>query len=246
MTEKAYKLLAVQEGISNRAAKDLIDRGVVYSGGKKVAVARGEISAKAKFRVEKINKPKIIFQDKKIIAVDKPAHMTTEEVARSYGEFTLLHRLDKETSGVLLFTKDEAFHEDAVQTFKNREVKKEYIAVVQGKCIEAVTVDKPIITIKKGNTLFSKVADEGKDAISHIEPLMLEGKLSKVKVTIETGRTHQIRAHLKSIKTPILGDTQYGAKPYKRVMLHAWRIELLGYKFESKEPSEFIRVMNMG
>lgn len=246
MTEKAYKLLAIQEGISNRAAKDLIDRGVVYSGGKKVTVARGEISPKAKFRVEKINKPKIIFQDKKIIAVDKPAYMTTEEIARGYSEFTLLHRLDKETSGVLLFTKDEEFHKEAVKSFKSREVKKEYIAVVQGKCIEPVTVDKPLITIKQGNTLFSKVADEGKDAISHIEPLMLEGKLSKVKVTIETGRTHQIRAHLKSIKTPILGDTQYGAKPFKRVMLHAWKIELLGYKFESKEPGEFIRVMNMG
>ncbi len=246
MTEKAYKLLAVQQGISNRAAKDLIDRGVVYAGGKKITVARGEISPKTNFRVEKIEKPKILFQDQKIIAVDKPAYMTTEEVARNYSQFTLLHRLDKETSGVLLFTKDEAFHEKAVQAFKSREVKKEYIAVVQGKCIELVTVDKPIITIKKGNILFSKVATEGKDAISHIEPLMIEGKLSKVKVTIETGRTHQIRAHLKSINTPILGDTQYGARPYKRVMLHAWKIELLGYKFESKEPKEFIKVMNMG
>ena len=246
MNEKAYKLLAIQEGISNRAAKDLIDRGVVYSGGRKITVARGEISPKTNFRVDKINKPKIIFQDKKIIAVDKPAFMTTEEVARSYADFTLLHRLDKETSGVLLFTKDEEFHEEAVKAFKRREVVKDYIAVVQGKCIEPVTINQPIITIKKGNTLFSKVVDEGKDAISHVEPLMIEGKLSKVKVRIETGRTHQIRAHLKSINTPVLGDTQYGAKPFKRVMLHAWKIELLGYKFESKEPGEFVRVMNMG
>lgn len=246
MTEKAYKLLAIQEGISNRAAKDLIDRGVVYSGGRKITLARGEISPKTKFRVDKINQPKIIFQDKKIVAVDKPAFMTTEEVARNYGDFRLLHRLDKETSGVLLFTKDEDFHEEAVQAFKSRKVVKEYIAVVQGKFMEPETINKPIITIKKGNILFSKVADEGKDAISHVEPLLLEGKLSKVKVTIETGRTHQIRAHLKSINMPILGDTQYGAKPFKRIMLHAWKVELLGYKFESKEPSEFIRVMNMG
>ncbi|WP_024953742.1 RluA family pseudouridine synthase [Sulfurospirillum arcachonense] len=246
MNEKAYKLLAVQEGISNRAAKDLIDRGVVYSGGKKVTVARGEISSKANFKIEKIAKPKIIFQDKKIIAVDKPAFMTTEEVARNYAEFTLLHRLDKETSGVLLFTKDDAFHEEAVQAFRKREVEKEYIAVVQGKCVEAVTIDDPIITIKKGSSLFSKIASEGKDAITHVEPLMLEGKISKVKVTIETGRTHQIRAHLKSIKMPIVGDTQYGARPYKRVMLHAHKIALLGYSFESKEPGEFAKIMNMG
>lgn len=243
MAEKAYKLLAIQEGISNRAAKDLIDRGVVYSGGKKVTVARGEISPKVKFRVEKIAKPKIIFQDKKIVAVDKPAFMTTEEVARNYSDFTLLHRLDKETSGVLLFTKDEEFHEIAVKAFKNREVVKEYIAVVQGKCIEPETIDKPIITIKKGNILFSRAGDEGKSAVSHVEPLMLEGKLSKVKVIIETGRTHQIRCHLKSIKLPVLGDTQYGAKPYKRLMLHAHKIGLLGYNFTSPEPSEFNKAM---
>lgn len=246
MIEKAYKLLAIQEKISNRAAKDLIDRGVVYSSGKKIVVARGEISNKTKFKIEKINKPKIIYENKKIVAVDKPAFMTTEEIAKNYKDFTLLHRLDKETSGILLFTKDEDFHEEAVKAFKNREVKKEYIAVVQGRCIEEVTVNKPIITIKKGNTLFSKTADEGKDAISHIEPLMMEGKISKIKVTIETGRTHQIRAHLKSIKLPILGDTQYGAKPYKRVMLHASKIALLGYSFESKEPHEFGHAMNLG
>ena len=246
MREKAYKLLAIQEEISNRAAKDLIDRGVVYSGGKKIALARGEISKNVKFRVEKIDKPKIIFEDKKIMAVNKPCFITTEEIAKNYNEQVLLHRLDKETSGVLLFTKDEKFHKLAVSAFKNREVIKEYVAIVQGKCIESFTVDGPIITIKKGNTLFSKIADEGKDAITHVEPLMIAGKLSKVKVKIETGRTHQIRAHLKSIQIPILGDTQYGAKPYKRVMLHAYKIELLGYKFISKEPGEFARIMNQG
>jgi RluA family pseudouridine synthase len=244
MAEKAYKLLAVQEGISNRAAKDLIDRGVVYSGGRKVTVARGEMNPKANFKIEKIAKPKILFEDDKIIAVDKPAFMTTEEVARSYSHATLLHRLDKETSGVLLFTKDEEFHAKAVNAFKQKEVKKEYIAVVQGKCIEPVSIENNLITIKKGNTLFSKIVDEGKSAISHVEPLLLEGKISKVKVIIETGRTHQIRVHLKSINFPILGDTVYGGRPHKRMMLHAHKISLLGYNFTSKEPSEFIRVMN--
>lgn len=244
MTEKAYKLLAIQEGISNRAAKDLIDRGVVYSSGKKITVARGEMNPKTNFRVEKIAKPKILFEDKKIIAVDKPAFMTTEEVARNYEHATLLHRLDKETSGVLLFTKDEEFHKEAVTAFRSREVKKEYIAVVQGKCIEPVSIENNLITIKKGNILFTKIAEDGKDAISHVEPLLLEGKISKVKVTIETGRTHQIRVHLKSINFPILGDTTYGGKPHKRMMLHAHKISLLGYNFTSPEPTEFIRVMN--
>ncbi len=244
MTDKAYKLLAKQEGISNRAAKDLIDRGLVYSGGKKIALARGEINTKAKFKVQKLEKPKKIFEDNKILAVEKPAHMTTQEVSKGV-EAELLHRLDKETSGVLLFTKDEEFHKRAIEAFRNKEVYKEYIAIVQGKLVESLSIDKPIITIKKGNLFFSKTSKEGKEAITHIEPLMYEGKLSKVKVVIETGRTHQIRAHLKSIKTPILGDTQYGAKAYKRVMLHAHKISLLGYNFVSDEPKEFIKCMQM-
>ncbi len=240
--EKAYKLLAVQEGISNRAAKELIDRGVVYYGGKKVIVARGELDGKGKFRVEEISKPKVIFEDSKIVAVEKPAFLTSEEVSKKVG-YPLLHRLDKETSGVILLYKDDDFQKKAVEEFKKRRVKKEYIAVVNGKIVEPFTVEEPLLTIKKKNVFFTKVHKDGKEAVTHIEPLMVEGKKSKIKVVIETGRTHQIRAHLKSVGYPIIGDSNYGGKPYKRVMLHAFRISLLGYAFESREPKEFIKIM---
>ena len=238
--EKAYKLLAKQEGISNRAAKDLIDRGVVYSGGRKITVARGELSVKAKFRVEKIENSKVIFEDDKILAVNKPAFVTTQEVAKSF-DAVLLHRLDKETSGVLLFTKDEDFHKEAVKAFKNKKVYKEYIAIVQGKLVEKVTVDKPLITIKKGSSLFSKISDEGKEAITHIEPLMLEGKLSKVKVIIETGRTHQIRVHCQAVNFPIIGDRMYGKKVQQvnRMLLHSKVTRIFHYEFIAEEPKEF-------
>ncbi|NCD12748.1 MAG: RluA family pseudouridine synthase [Epsilonproteobacteria bacterium] len=238
--EKAYKLLALQEGISNRAAKELIDRGVVYAAGKKVSVAREELSPSTKFKVEKIAPIKVLFEDEYIMAVDKPAFMTSEEVAE-IKKLPLLHRLDRETSGVLLLTKDDAFREKAVNAFKKREVQKEYIAIVEGKVVEAVDVNAPILTIKKGNSAYSKISPDGKEAISHIEPLMIEGKRSKVKVKIETGRTHQIRVHLKSIGASILGDTEYGGRPYKRLMLHASKIMLLGYIFQSKEPEDFIK-----
>lgn len=245
MTEKAYKLLAVQENISNRAAKDLIDRGVVYAGGAKVTLARAELRAQTTLKIKKIEKPRVIYEDDDIIAVDKPAYLTAAEVEKHF-DANLLHRLDKETSGVLLLTKNEVFHARAVRAFKNKEVYKEYLAVVQGKLIEPVTITAPVITIKKGNTAFTKavkLGKEGQEAITHVTPLMFEGKYSKVKVVIETGRTHQIRAHLKSINTPIQGDTQYGAKPFGRVMLHAHKIALLGYEFESPEPKGFFRLL---
>lgn len=239
MTEKAYKLLAIQENITNRSAKDLIDRGVVYSSGKKVIMARALMDVKARFRVEDISKVKVLFEDENIVAINKPAFVTSEQIAKKQGH-PLLHRLDKETSGVLLLVKDEAFQKKAIAAFKRAEVTKVYSAWVSGVIPEAFTIDKPIITIKKNNQAYSKVVnDGGLEAVTYVEPLEIEGKYSKLSVKIETGRTHQIRVHLKSEGYPIVGDTLYGGKPHKRVLLHAKHIALLGYSFEAPEPKDF-------
>ena len=239
--EKAYKLLALQENISNRSAKDMIDRGLVFCKGRKVMVARAELDADSRFRVEKLSKIKVIFEDNKILAVDKPASLTSDEVEKKF-DAKLLHRLDKGTSGVILLVKDKEFQKIAIEEFRKKRVYKEYIAIVNGKIAEPIDIEDPIITIKKGNSFFSKVSKNGREAITHIEPLMIEGRKSKVKVVIETGRTHQIRAHLKSVGFPIVGDELYGGKEFKRLMLHAHKISLLGYNFESPEPKEFLRL----
>ncbi len=237
--EKAYKLLAIQEGITNRSAKDLIDRGVVYSGGRKVVMARAEMPVKARFRVEEISKTKILFEDDKIVAIDKPAFVTSEQIAKKQA-LPLLHRLDKETSGVLLLVKDEAFRKEAIAAFKQHEVEKEYIAWVAGKVAESILIDKPLLTIKKNNKAYTKVSEkEGRFAESFVEPLIIEGRFSKVAVKIKTGRTHQIRVHLKSVGHSIVGDTFYGGKANKRVLLHAAKISLLGYTFHAPEPKDF-------
>ncbi len=239
MTEKAYKLLAIQEGITNRSAKDLIDRGVVYSSGEKVVMARAQMSVKARFKVENIVKTKIIFEDDKIIAIDKPAFVTSEQIAKKH-KYPLLHRLDKESSGVLLLVKDEEFRAEAIAEFKKQNVKKEYIAWVSGVVAEGFDIDSPLLTIKKNNKAYTKVAKNGgQSAFTSVEPLEIEGKFTKLKVIIKTGRTHQIRVHLKSKGYPIVGDKLYGGKPHKRVLLHAAYISLLGYEFESSEPKDF-------
>ncbi len=238
MQEKAYKLLAIQEGITNRSAKDLIDRGVVYSGGKKVVMARALMNAKTKFRVERIQKMRVIFEDEKLIAIDKPAFITSEQIAKKF-HTPLLHRLDKETSGVLLLVKDEAFQKKAIEAFRTHQVEKIYHAWVSGVIAEPLEIDTPLVTHKKSNRAYTKVARDGLEAHTRIEPLIIEGKYTKVKATILTGRTHQIRVHLKSVGFPIVGDTQYGTKSHKRLLLHAHEIALLGYRFTSKEPRDF-------
>ena len=240
LNDKAYKLLAVQEKISNRAAKELIDRGVVYSSGKKITVARADMKADTKFKIEKIKKPKIIFEDKKIMAIDKPAFTTSEEIAKIFNQ-TLLHRLDKETTGVLLLSKDEDFTNEVIAAFKSHKVEKYYQAIVGGKFVESVVVDSPIMTTKTKSGAYSKISKNGQSAISYIEPKLVEAKRSLVEVKIDTGRTHQIRVHLKSIGFPIVGDEKYGGYPNPKILLHAWKISLLRYSFEAPLPEEFIK-----
>ncbi|QKF64403.1 RluA family pseudouridine synthase [Campylobacter corcagiensis] len=228
--EKAYKLLAIQEKISNNAAKELIDSGLVYAHGKKLSIARGEIDANTIFKVLKIPKPKIIFEDDKILAINKPPFLVSDKVAEIY-KATLLNRLDRETSGVLLMSKDEEFRTKAIQEFINLKVKKIYFAMVKGVVSEELVIDSPILTIKSKGLAFSKISPNGKSAITRVYPFMVSGKKSIVRVEIDTGRTHQIRVHLASQNLPIIGDEKYAKNSAKRMYLHSYKTEILGYKF---------------
>jgi len=239
--DKAYKLLAIQEGISNKKAKDMIDQGIVTVNGKKLLVARGEISDTLSFRINYIAKPKVIFEDDDIIAVDKPAFLIASEVEKMFPQAVLLNRLDKETSGVMMLAKNEEFRLKAIKEFKKKKVYKEYVAVVDGKVVEELVVDKPIHTIK-GKSAKSKIDDVlGKPALTTVTPYMVEGNKSKIKIVIENGRTHQIRVHLQYAGFPIIGDLKYGkpSNQVQRMMLHSKVTRIFGYEFNAKEPREF-------
>jgi len=238
-TEKAYKILALQEGVSNSQAKSMIDRGLVYVGNKKVMIARGEIDSKTVFRIIKIEKAKPIFENDDIVVVDKPAYVNSDEIERQFKPAVLLHRLDRETSGVLMLVKNEEFREKAIAEFRKDNVYKEYVAWVEGIISEPIEVDKPILTQKKNNKAYSNVSGKGKPARTEFFPDLVSANKTKVKCIIHHGRTHQIRTHLRYIDHPIIGDEQYGGRRSKRVMLHACKVRLLGMEFISKEPKMF-------
>ena len=237
--EKAYKLLAVQENISNNEAKALIDAGVVSAKGQKVSIARALFGVNTKFKVQKIAKPKMIFQNDDILVVDKPAFIPSDKIAENFEGCELINRLDKETSGVILLAKNEEFRQKAIKEYRNLRVNKTYVAVLDGIISEEITVDTPILTIKSKGGAFSKISLNGKEAKTIITPLMISGKKTLAKVLIPTGRTHQIRVHSASINHFVIGDEKYAKHKAKRLYLHSYETEILGMKFRAEIPSDF-------
>jgi len=240
--DKAYKVLAQQKGLSNNKAKELIDRGLVYVGDKKVKIARAEISEDTKFRIEYPEEIEILYEDEDIVAVNKPAQVDSYDIQDAIEGAQLLHRLDRETSGVLLLGRNEAFIEKAVNEFKNRRVKKEYVAWVEGVVYEPIEIDEPIHTVKKGKAFSIIDPLRGKKAHTLVKPEEVQGKKSKVYIEITTGRTHQIRVHLAHVGHPVVGDEQYGSRTQsKRILLHSAKMEIFDYVFEAKEPKDIAR-----
>jgi len=241
-TDKAYKVLALQQDISNKKAKELIDRGIVFVEDKKVKIARAEISTDTFFRIEYPADIEILYQDNDILAINKPAQVDSYEIQDAIDGAELLHRLDKDTSGVLLLGKNRAFIDLAIKEFKARRVEKHYVAWVDGVLYEKVEIDEPIFTIKKGKAFSMVDPIRGKKAHTIVKPEELQGKKSKVNIEITTGRTHQIRVHLAHIGYPIVGDEQYGSRTQaKRVLLHSSKMKLLDYEFNAIEPKDIAK-----
>ena len=168
--------------------------------------------------------------------------LTADDVAKKYEGAILLNRLDKETSGVMMFAKNEDFQKKAIKEFQSNRVYKEYVAIVEGKVVEEIEIDKPILTTKDRGMAKSKIdAKRGKPAKSTVYPVLVEGNKSKIKVVIESGRTHQIRVHLNSVGLPIIGDAIYGrvSSNVNRVLLHSKITKIFDYTFEAAEPKEF-------
>lgn len=154
----------------------------------------------------------------------------------------IVHRIDKDTSGILVIAKNDEAHNYLAAQFKEHSIKREYYALVEGKFSKVEgTVDKPISRDKKERIKMA-INSDGKRAVTHYEVLEQYDKgVSLVKCTLETGRTHQIRVHMASIGHPLVGDLVYGYKRQKfNIEGQALHAKTLGFIHpRTKEYMEF-------
>ena len=192
----------------------------------------------------------IYYEDEDLIVVNKPSGMVVHPAPGNYSKTLvnalmyhtnnlstintsirpgIVHRIDADTSGLLLVAKNDKTHNALAEAIQKKEVVREYIALVEGVIMEdTATIDAPIGRDKNNRKKMAVTSENSKDAITHIRVLDRYKDSTLIRCKLETGRTHQIRVHLNYIGHPVVNDPVYG---YKKLidkdfgqMLHAEKI----------------------
>ena len=188
-------------------------------------------------------KIKILFHGENVLILNKPSGILVQPdeaggdsvISRVWAMTksktpAAVHRLDRNTTGVLAV----ALHGEALRAleelFRNRNIRKFYLAIVVGQAPEEIIIDAPLLKDSENNLV--KVSEDGLNAVTKCERISTDGNFSLVKLELLTGRTHQARVHMAHIKHPILGDRKYGdfrvnreLKKITRPLLHAYELE---------------------
>lgn len=226
-----------------------------------------------------LSEKNVLFEDEYLIIVNKPAFFPTEETIvgsekrcnlhdeivrylwkknpslRNPPYVGIMHRLDRETSGAILFTKSRSVNKAIQEMFENRDLKKIYVAISEKpfsfskKIPSSFSVEMFMnrISSKTQRAKWGRVPEKKGGLYSKTNFTILcektfdEKKCLEIQAELFTGRTHQIRVHLSEKGLPILGDELYGGKPYKRIMLHSFRLEFV-HPVTKKFVSVFARI----
>lgn len=240
--------------------------------GEKFVVQIAELK-ESKAAPEKIDLD-IVFEDSDIVIINKPSGMVVhpakghhtgtlvnallhhcKDLSGIGGELRpgIVHRLDKESSGLIAVAKNDDAHVSLSGQLASRSMGRVYLAVVRGLLKEkSGTIDMPIGRHPVYRKKISAKTDHPRDAVTHYETLESFSEAEYLKVKLETGRTHQIRVHLSAIGHPIIGDQVYGKHKSRligRPALHAWRLSLVHPKsgeeklFTAEPPEDFQRLL---
>lgn len=216
----------------------------------------------------------IIYEDEYLLVVNKPSGMVVHPAPGNYSGTLvnalmyhcnnlskvnseirpgIVHRIDADTSGLLVIAKNDDVHNNLAEQIKNHTVVRKYIALVWGVINEdSATIDAPIGRDKNNRKKMCVTADNSKEAITHIKVLKRYNNATLIECKLETGRTHQIRVHMEYINHPVVNDPVYGNKKLLDhdfgQMLHA---KTLGFihpitneylEFNSNVPEEFTKL----
>lgn len=202
----------------------------------------------------------IIFEDESLLIVNKPAGLVVHPAVGNWNGTLLnallnhdpnletlpragiVHRIDKETSGLLMIAKTLQAHNSLTEQLQDRDITREYLAITRGRMTAGGTVDEPIGRHPTDRKRYA-VRENGKHAVTHYRVGKRFTRHTLVQVKLETGRTHQIRVHMAHIRFPLLGDQVYGARfqmppdcseklekelrSFKRQALHAAKLGLV-------------------
>ena len=216
----------------------------------------------------------IVYEDSYIVVINKQAGLVVHPAHGHYsgtlvnailyhikdlsginGEIRpgIVHRLDKDTSGLIVIAKNDKVHVTLTEMFQEKKIRKTYLAILKGKLNKSEGKVVTQIGRDKNDRKKMTVIDDitkGKTAITNYRVISQNSLFTLVKVNIETGRTHQIRVHMRHLGYPILGDSVYGRKDNeKRQMLHAYRLEFLHpvtgnpMEFIGEIPEDFQRAL---
>lgn len=217
----------------------------------------------------------ILYEDNDVIVVDKEQGMVVHPAPGNYhGTLVnallfhskdlsgingiirpgIVHRIDKDTSGILVVAKNDEAHNKLSEQLKNHSMKREYYALIEGRLKnDSGTINKPIGRNKK-DRLKMGIVEDGKHAVTHYKVLERYNGYTLIKCILETGRTHQIRVHMSSIGFPLVGDPVYGFKRQKfkldGQMLHAKTLGFIHPKtneymeFNSELPKYFRNIID--
>ncbi|MBS1150822.1 MAG: Ribosomal large subunit pseudouridine synthase [Myxococcaceae bacterium] len=254
-------------------AQALISRGAVYLDGKRCQSAQTMVKAGQKLSavLEEGGQPVtavgakqaplvVLFEDEALLVVDKAAGVVAQPTEGRVGDSLidlaryhlksapgLVHRLDRETSGVTIFGKTPEATRALAEEFREGRAKKRYLAVTAPGLPPTGEIDLPLSRdpSRPGRWRASK-AFGGIDAVTQYVRLKANDTFATVELFPLTGRTHQLRAHLAGIGFPIRGDKLYGGSPDVRCLLHAQRLEVLGRTFEAPVPADLAGYLNQG
>ncbi|MDO5046849.1 pseudouridine synthase family protein [Campylobacter sp.] len=235
--QKAYEIL-INSGFKMRDAQRLIDRGRLLCNGvvvaEKNAILSGEICL-----IDYETNPrglKPIFECDKFAVFDKPSgvlshpngrhckYSLNDEIWSLYGkEASVAHRLDFETSGLIVVARDKISQIKLKKLFENRAVKKSYVAMVSGKISQNLTINAKMDLANNYDDVKMRmqICDDGKDAITEIYPIkyFADTDMTFVRAVPLTGRQHQIRLHLFHVEHKILGEPLYGLKKERIIQI---------------------------